>query len=316
MTSATTVTVFHREGNVAEFGVWSQRLLASARAAEGHLFGGVSMVDEPQLDWAVAVTFSDEEQVHSWLDSEQRAAVLRDGQRRGFWRSSADLILTEDRPAPPGVGLFRHAVAPGLQDEFREMQTRLTTAAVELPGYEGTILLPGDRDGEWSSMVRFRTAAQLSTWLQSAQRSDALQGLRSTLSKDFSTVTNTTPFGTTVRIEGGRTLMTPNWKSAMLVLLVLYPTVMLLSRFFGPALDRIGAEPWLALWVSQIISVTVLQYWLMPGLSVPFRRWLDPVDGAGLRTSVTGAVVILVLYALTLTLFATVHQLQFWDYTT
>ena len=35
--------------------------------------------------------------------------------------------------------------------------------------------------------------------------------------------------------------MTPNWKSAMLVLLVLYPTVMLLSRFLGPIVDGFGA---------------------------------------------------------------------------
>ncbi|WP_137144277.1 antibiotic biosynthesis monooxygenase [Mycolicibacterium sp. CR10] len=314
MTSATAVTVFHREGDAAGFGLWSQDLLDSARSASGHLAGNVSEHADPRLDWAVAVTFSDEERLHGWLDSSHRAEVLRDGQRRGYWRSSADVILTDEGPAPPGVGLFRHAVASGREGEFREMQVRLTTAALELPGYEGTILLPMDQHGEWLSMVRFRTAAHLSTWMRSAERTDALQGLRSTLSKDFSTVSNTTPFGTTVRIEGGRTLMTPNWKSVMLVLLVLYPTVMLLSRFVGPPLDRIGAEPWLALWISQIISVTALQYWFMPGVSRPFRRWLDPVDGAGARISVVGASAIVVLYALTLVLFATVHELQFWDY--
>ena len=134
--------------------------------------------------------------------------------------------------------------------------------------------------------------------------------------KDFSAASNTTPFATTVRIEDGRTLMTPNWKSALLVLLVLYPTVMLLSRFVGPVLDGVGAEPWLGLWISQIVSVTAMQWWLMPWVSRPFRRWLDPVDGAGFRISVLGTAAIVALYALTLTLFATVHELQFWDYDT
>ena len=163
-------------------------------------------------------------------------------------------------------------------------------------------------------MVRFRTGPQLSAWLRSAERTEALSGLRSTLSKDFATVSNTTPFATTVRVEDGRTLMTPNWKSAMLVLLVLYPTVMLLSRFLGPVLDRAGAEPWLALWVSQIVSVTAMQWWLMPSVTRPFRRWLDPVDGSGARISLVGAAAIVVLYTLTLTVFATVDELQFWDY--
>ena len=314
MTSATAVTVFHPVGDAAGFGLWSQDLLDSARSAAGHVAGRVSLCADPGLDWAVAVTFSDEQQLHGWLDGAHRSQTMRDGQRHGYWCRSADLILTDDGPSPPAVGLFRHAVAAGKEDDFREMQMRLATAAVELPGYDGTVLLPADQHGEWLSMVRFRTAAQLSTWLRSAERTEALSGLRSTLTRDFSAASNTTPFATTVRIEDGRTLMTPNWKSAMLVLLVLYPTVMLLSRFVGPVLDGVGAEPWLALWISQIVSVTAMQWWLMPWVSRPFRRWLDPVDGAGLRISVVGMAAIVALYALTLALFATVHELQFWDY--
>ena len=141
-----------------------------------------------------------------------------------------------------------------------------------------------------------------------------MPGLRSSLAKGFSAVSSTTPFATTVRVQDGRTLMTPNWKSAMLVLLVLYPTVMVLSRFFGPLLDRAGAEPWLALWVSQIVSVSALQWWLMPAVTRPFRKWLDPVDGAGFRIGLVGAAIVVVGYAVTLAIFATVTWLQFWDY--
>jgi hypothetical protein len=141
-----------------------------------------------------------------------------------------------------------------------------------------------------------------------------LPGLRSSLARGFSAVSQPTPFATTVRVQNGKTLMTPNWKSAMLVLLVLYPTVMVLSRFFGPTLDGLGAEPWLALWVSQIVSVSALQWWLMPAVTRPFRKWLDPVDGASCRISVIGGVVVVVLYAVTLAVFASVKWLQFWDY--
>ena len=121
-------------------------------------------------------------------------------------------------------------------------------------------------------------------------------------------MTSTTPLGTTVRTEHGRIVMTPNWKSAMLLLLVLYPTVMTLSRFLGPVLDRIGA-PWLALWLSQVVSVSLMQWWLMPWVSRPFRRWLDPVDGAGWRSNLAGAAVIVVLYAATLLLFESLARL-------
>lgn len=313
-TTLTAVTVFHRRGDTAAFDTWAQDLLGSARSAPGHLGGRVSVHDAPTLDWAVAVDFSDEDAMHSWLDSPQRAHVLESGQELGYWRSSAELILSGDCPASPGVGVFRHTVAVGSDQEFQRSQAQLAAVAAGLPGYEGTTLLPADRSGDWASIVRFRTGRQLSGWMRSAERTDALSRLRSTLSRDFSAVSNTTPFGTTVRVEDGQTLMTPNWKSAMLVLLVLYPTVMLLSRFLGPVLGDVGAPPWLSLWISQIVSVTAMQWWLMRAASRPFRRWLDPVDGAGARVSAIGAAVIVAGYGVTLLVFALVRELQFWDY--
>jgi hypothetical protein len=91
---------------------------------------------------------------------------------------------------------------------------------------------------------------------------------------------------------------------------------MLLSRFVGPFFDSWGAQPWLALWLSQVLSISLMQWWLMPWATRPFRRWLDPVDGRGRRISLVGAAVVLAGYAGTLVVFATVQWLQFWDYNT
>ncbi len=308
----TAVTVFHPGGDDGAFEQWSEELLASARSTAGYLSGSASVRGEGTFEPAVAVTFAGESALHAWLDGGERVEVLREGRRRGFWSACTDLVLADEGAA--GVGVFRHEVAPGREDGFLATQARLAGAAAAQSGYQGTVLLPADRDGEWTSMVRFRTGAQLAHWLGSDERDAALTSLRDTLSRDFSAVAGTTPFGTTVRVQDGRTVMTPNWKSAMLVLAVLYPTVMLLSRFLGPLVDHLGAQPWLGLWISQIVSVTAMQWWLMPAASRPFRRWLDPVDGSGARISLAGASAILVAYVATLTLFATVQQLQFWDY--
>lgn len=214
-----------------------------------------------------------------------RRVILEDGHSHGFWFRTADLILGDGIDDVPGVSAFRRDVAAGKESEFRAVQDRLAAASSTFPGYEGTVLMPPDAGEEWLSMLRFRTSEQLAAWLRSPERDTALPGLRSSLNRGFSAVSQTTPFATTVRVQDGRTLMTPNWKSAMVLLLVLYPTVMVPSRFLGPTLDRAGAEPWLALWVSQIVIVSALQWWLMPTVTRPFRKWLDPVDGAGLRTS-------------------------------
>lgn len=311
MASTTAVTIFHPTQDTDGFDAWLSELRASARGAQST---SVSVRDEPGLDWALAATFSSEDLVHEWLDSAGRRAVMQAGQSRGFWCRTTDLVLSEGGDVPVGVSAFRHSLAAGKQSDFRAVQSRLAAASSKFPGYEGTVLLPDDTGDGWLSILRFRTNAQLSAWLRSAERDTALPGLRSSLTKGFSAVSSTTPFATTVRVQNGRTLMTPNWKSAMLVLLVLYPTVMLLSRFFIPVLEQAGAGPWLALWVSQIASVSALQWFLMPNVTRPFRTWLDPVDGAGLRITALGAAVVIVGYGLTLALFASVKWLQFWDF--
>ena len=314
MGQATGVTVFHPVADSDGFASWLPELDASARAAPGYISARASMHDDPLLDWAHSATFATEDQLHRWLDSPERTRVLDAGQALGYWRQTSDLVTT-DSGAPAGVGAFRHNVKAGSEGEFVSAQVRLARACAGFPGYEGTALLASTVADERISLVRFRTGGQLSAWLRSPERSAALGDLRSSLSKDFAVVANTTtPVATTVRTENGQTLMTPNWKSAMMVLLVLYPTVMILSRFFGPVLDGVGAAPWLALWVSQILSITLMQWWLMPVATRPFTRWLDPVDGAGWRISLAGAAVVLACYAVTLVVFASVKWLQFWDF--
>lgn len=310
--AATAVSIYHPVEDEAGFDAWLGEQLAAARHAVGFRSARISVHDEPQLDWASAVTFDTEDSLHSWLDG--RKDSLRDGAAKGYLLRSVDVVLVEGQQAPAGAEAFQHSVTSGRETEFTSTQLRLAAASAALSGFEGTALFsPGDGD-QWLSVVRFRTPAQLAAWMSSDERAAALGDLRTSLTKEFAPLTSTTPFATTVRTENGRTVMTPNWKSALMVLLVLYPTVMLLSRFVGPVFDHYGAQPWLALWLSQVLSVCLMQWWLMPLVSKPFRRWLDPVDGNGWRTSFIGAAVILACYVVTLLIFASVQWLQFWDY--
>ena len=313
MSAATVVTIFHRSDDSREFNAVVTELRATAKRATDFR---VSILDSPHLDWGVAVSFSDAEGLHAWLDSAVRKQVLRAAAERGVLSAAADLVITADG-VPPGIGVFRHTVARGHEVDFVTAEAQLAEASARFSGFEGccAFLAPPDGlDRESMAVLRFRTEPQLAAWLRSPERDAALSTLRLSLSREFSLVSSTTAFGTTVRTENGRTAITPRWKTAMLILLVLYPTVMLLSRFLGPVIDRFGAEPWLAMWVSQVVSVATLQWALMPWAGRRFRRWLDPVDGAGVRTSTLGAAVVIGGYVATLAVFATVQWLQYWDY--
>jgi uncharacterized protein len=90
----------------------------------------------------------------------------------------------------------------------------------------------------------------------------------------------------------------------MLVVLCLYPTVMVLSKSLAPALNHLGVDQAVAMFVGNVISVVLLQWVLALTVSWPFWRWLDPIDGAPARISLAGATVIVVAYAVLLALFA------------
>lgn len=312
--SVAAITVFHPVSDQLGFRSWAQRLLVSAHHSAGNTAGQLSMHFDPKLDAAVLVRFATEDALHDWLDSEDRAQVLRDGAAHGYWRMTSDLVVPDDGLPPPGMAVFGHQVDAAKTSEFEAGQIRLADEARKFRGFEGTVVFGADPTGSWNTAIRFRTAEQLARWWHSAERAAALPALRTSLSEDFTAVAHTTAFGSTLRTENGRTRITPKWKTAMLLLLVLYPVVMLLSRFVGPHLAAAGAKPWLVMWLSQICSVGLLSFVFMPRASALFRRWLDPVDGGGLRRSLIGAVVIVALYAATMLLFASVHWLQFWDY--
>ncbi|MEU2039470.1 antibiotic biosynthesis monooxygenase [Nocardia niwae] len=311
--AATAVTVFHRPAHDAAFREWLARMTEFAREMDGFVNSSVAVTGDPLLDPGFSVTFRSEPSLHAFLDSPERAAALSDGTALGFHCKSADLVFVEGEPPPPGIGVFRHSVAREKEAEFEATEASLVAVSSKFPGFEGAALFPAD-GGRWFSLLRFRTGRQLADWLHSDERAAALPELRAKLTEDFTVDAHTTPFGSTVRTVDGETRMTPTWKTAMMVLLVLYPTVMVLSRFLGPVLDRFGAPPWLALWLSQIVSVGLMSYFLSPAVARWFRRWLDPIDGASPRISVAGAAVVVALYALTLLLFASVRWLQYWDY--
>ena len=289
---------------------WLDRATSSARALPGFRSLRLTHADGG-LQTAVAATFDTVEQLNAWLDSDALSAA------DGVLRKWSDLVIADGHRLPPGTEVFRHDVIHGRQEEFVDAQEQMVASTAGFPGYLGTVLVPAAPDDEirhWFTVLAFRTDDQLATWLSSEERARNLPELRAPLTRDFDQLSVDAPFGSIVRIDHGRARVTPNWKTAMLVLMVLYPTVMLLSRFVGPVLVDLGIPTWLELWLSQIVSVALLSYALMPWATRAFTRWLDPVDGAGARVSLAGAAIVVIVYAVTLTLFASVRWLQFWSH--
>jgi uncharacterized protein len=303
----TAVVLLHRVGD-DELQTWFDRATEAARPMPGFKSLRLALTGGG-LQPAVAATFDTVEHLLAWLDTGPLSNA------EGVLRKSADLLIVEEHRLPPGTAVFRHDVIEGQADDFVAAQHQIVAATAQFPGYTGTVLLPPgpeDEGEQWTSILCFRTDEQLGAWSDSDERARQLKQLRSHLTQEFRTLSVDAPFGSILRFDRGRPKVTPQWKTAMVVLLVLYPTVMLLSRFLGPVFKDIGAEPWMSMWLSQIVSVAALTYVLMPLATRLFTPWLDPVDGASVRVSAVGALVIIAAYAATLWLFAAVPWLDFW----
>jgi hypothetical protein len=93
------------------------------------------------------------------------------------------------------------------------------------------------------------------------------------------------------------------WKQNMVVLLVLYPVVFLLGRYFqSPLLMGWGGLPfWASLFIGNVTSV-VMMNWLVPWTGQGLGWWLKPQRRTA-RLDWSGAAVVMVLYGLSLLVF-------------
>jgi hypothetical protein len=91
-------------------------------------------------------------------------------------------MSNEAPPAPgptvdaPATRVVTYSVRPGEEERFREFQDRINHASGSFPGFQGLeVIAPGDDEpGQWVTIYRFRTDAQLTAWLESDERRRAL----------------------------------------------------------------------------------------------------------------------------------------------
>jgi uncharacterized protein len=196
-----------------------------------------------------------------------------------------------------------HTVRPEDEAAFVTWQRRLSDAERRSPGHRGAELLrpvPGVQD-DWVAVTRFATEHDLETWLASPARADLLaEGERF---RDFRLRRVATSFGSWFGGDTGATAAPPSWKTALSVLVGLYPTVVLLTLAIS-ALWPAGPL-WASLLIGNVASVSLLTWVVMPVVTKALAFWLEPPDAARQpRTDVLGTVASLVFLAVAAGVFA------------
>jgi antibiotic biosynthesis monooxygenase (ABM) superfamily enzyme len=163
-------------------------------------------------------------------------------------------------------------VPSGAADWFMEWQRGVHAAAEGFTGFQGTDIYPppAGQGDEWVATIHFDGENTLQAWLTSKVRAELVEKLQAKVG-DFEL--KTLPGGLGPWFAGSDK-GPPGWKMVLTVLLGLYPTVMLLLIFVGPSIEKLGIA--VSMLISNALSVSILQWGVMPVLTFALGPWLRP----------------------------------------
>jgi antibiotic biosynthesis monooxygenase (ABM) superfamily enzyme len=189
-------------------------------------------------------------------------------------------------------------VPPAAADRFLALQDGFTRAVEAFPGYQGTDVYPpaDPKAAEWVVLIHFTDAASLKRWLDSPVRAEWVVKVRKEIG-EFRLKTLTSGFGTWFAglADEPAANLPPGWKMVLTVLLGLYPTVLLLTLTVGKVTSPLGMA--VAMLIGNAMSVSILQWGLMPVLIRAFDPWLHANAPTQRVKSLAGVAVIAALLA-------------------
>ena len=222
-----------------------------------------------------------------------------------FESSASQQVLVGERDEQLVTVVVSHPVSAEHEQQFLDWQQQVTAAEREFPGFRGSELFRpvAGVQKDWTAVYRFASEADLNRWLESPERAELL--VQEELFKDFELRQVANSFGSWFSFggDGEIAVSTPAWKSALSVLVGLYPTVVLLTL----AISKLwpDAELWASLLLGNILSVSLLTWVVMPNVTRALRFWLvESPTRSQARVNAIGAMVSIG--------FMTVAAIVFW----
>jgi len=286
---------------------WQEQVNRAVRDFEG--FEGTELYppDSPEDNqWVVVFRFSDVDRLTAWLRSGTRQELLREGRQLFEEEPSQEVLRGGQRAQEAVTAVISHDVKPGRERDFVSWQDKILKAQERYPGFMGSELfapVEGIQD-RWVVVFRFDTREHLDQWLKSDVREKLLAEGRDYFA-GYEVREIASAFSGWFRFGAGEQAgVPPNWKQAMSVLLALYPTVMVLNLTAGRALTDAGVPGYLGLFISNVLSVAILTWFMMPlVVNRALAFWLAPDRPRSRRVDMTGAAVVTVCYAALVALF-------------
>ncbi len=154
-------------------------------------------------------------------------------------------------------------------------------------------------NGAWITVVSFDSEENLDNWLNSDRRLEILKESENFV-EHYENHRLKNPFSvwfpTSLAVKKSKFRIL---KEAMLVLLVLFPIVMLSFKFLTPLLKELNLS--LATFISNVLSVGLLTWPMMPLVLYCFNSWFD--ENQSYSRNILGYALVIALYIIFIAIF-------------
>lgn len=289
------------KGRNAEFAAWKARYDTVIGKFPGYVSSDMIPGANGSNQWTIVINFRSADDLTAWQQSRERAQIIGEGIPLFEGGNFGEVVQVGGAGAQPSgdvTEVIFSRIKPGMEDAYREWKTRIEAAQARYPGYRGMFLQPPDeKGGMWTTIFRFKSAPQLEAWMNAPERKSLLQESKAFIEHEQLTRL-ATAFPGWVPVDPVTGKGPPNWKTAMLVLLGLFPVVMLELRFLNPRLSALGLHASLATFIGNSLSVAATSFITMPLFVRWFGWWLFPAEASTWSVTSKGVAILAVLFAL------------------
>ncbi len=301
--SALVLTVQIHSGDSDKLTAWLVKMMMRAADYPGFLSAEIiPSISKNDPQWFLVEWFRTNEDLSNWQTSPNRVQ-LKDELSALFAEGSLTLKeeITDQAGTRGSVATaIITAIKPGKEKEYQEWASRIKVAQSKFPGYRGTYFQPpmDSHVDNWTTLLRFDTPANLDNWFNSKERNElVLEGQQYVKSTGYHALPVASfPGWFPVDKKG---IPPSRWKTAMLVLLCLYPLAVLQLKYVRPLLTAFPSE--IVTFISNLTNVMIMSWFLMPFAVKQFDKWLYPSE-TGASANAKGLAIIIALYAMEIAL--------------
>jgi uncharacterized protein len=288
-----------RPGHQDAFAAWQGRQNAIGSKFAGYVSGDVIPPACPgDNEWTIILYFENSDVGLKWQNSEERTSLIAEVLPLVEGGNLGEMMPQDNAASKPDTNVTQvilSRIKPGMDDLYREWAGSIQRAQAQYPGYRGTYIQPpsSGEAGNWTTMIRYDTSAHLETWLASPERARLLLESKALIENE-ELMRLRTSFPGWVPINPVTGKGPPDWKTAILVMLGLYPIVVLELRFLSPHLTSFN--PAVATFIGNIGSVAATSFLTMPLFVRWFGWWLFPKVNSSSSRGAMGVGVLTTLF--------------------